>query len=70
MWEKVEAALKTIGPLLRGVDVTLCDIKDDVATVQIFVFGCGMSTPKDLALEIIDEKITEAVPEIREVVAA
>ncbi len=72
MKEKVEAALEQIRPALQadGGDVELVDITDGVVKVKL-TGACGGCPMASMTLQNGVERILkEAIPEIKEVVAA
>lgn len=68
MREKVESAIATIRPRLRGADVVLIDVNDGVVTIEIVSPLCVSGVPKEIAFEIVEEQLKELVPEIGKVV--
>lgn len=69
MREKVEAALAKIRSSFRGANVVLIDVNDGTVKVQILTSACVSGIPKDIALEIIEDRLKQQVPEVKEVVA-
>jgi Fe-S cluster biogenesis protein NfuA len=69
MREKVEAAIAKIRSSLRGANVVLVDVNDGTVKVQILTSTCVSGIPKDIVLEIIEDRLKEQVPEVKEVVA-
>ncbi len=70
MREKVETELKKILPIIKGAGVSVRDVKDGIVTLDIVVSTCGAGTPKELVVEILGEELKDAMPEIKDVVAA
>jgi Fe-S cluster biogenesis protein NfuA len=69
MREKVETAIAKIRSSLRGANVVLIDVNDGTVKVQILTSLCVAGIPKEIALEIIEDRLKEQVPEVKEVVA-
>ncbi|MDY6836250.1 MAG: NifU family protein [Chloroflexota bacterium] len=70
MEEKVKVALDRLRPTLSGVDVALADVRDGIVKVKLMMSTCHATMSEEMALEIVEEQLKEAVPEIREVIAA
>ena len=73
MREKVEAALEKVKPMLKadGGDVELVDVSDDGIVKVKLTGACGCCPMSQMTLkEGIEKVIKEAVPEVKEVVAA
>lgn len=72
MREKIESALDLIRPALKadGGDVELVDIKEGVVSVRL-TGGCGCCPMSTMTLKNgIERVLKEAIPEVKEVVAA
>jgi len=69
MREKVEAAIAKIRASLRGIDIILIDVKEDIVKVHIFTSACASGIPEEIAFETFEEQLKKQVPEIKEVVA-
>ena len=73
MREKVEAALEKIKPMLKadGGDVELVDVSDDGIVKVKLTGACGCCPMSQMTLKSgIEKVIKEAVPEVKDVVAA
>ncbi|MFH1087049.1 MAG: NifU family protein [Chloroflexota bacterium] len=71
MREKVEKVINSVRPSLQadGGDVELIDVKDGVVKVKLTgaCFGCPMAS---MTLKgVIEQKLRDEVPEVKEVVA-
>ncbi len=73
MKEKIEAALKTIRPMLQadGGDIELVDVsKDGVVKVRL-TGACGCCPMSQMTLKnAVEQKLKKEVPGIKEVIAA
>ncbi len=69
MRDRVEAVIEKLRPALAGTEVVLQDVRDGVVTLQIYASGCHGGPPKEAALNIVEEELMEAIPEITEVIA-
>lgn len=71
--ERIEEVLETIRPALRsdGGDVELIDFDEDDGVVQVRLMGaCGSCPVSMLTLKRgIQQRLTAAIPEVREVEA-
>jgi len=73
MREKVEAALEKVKPMLKadGSGVELVDVSDDGVVKVKLTGACGCCPMSQMTLKAgIEKVIKEAVPEVKEVVAA
>ena len=69
MREKVEEVLKKLNGGQLGATIGLLGIDDGIVTVEVYTSSCGALITKDLAVEVIEDELKVAVPEIKEVVA-
>ena len=70
MWERVEAVLEELRPLLNedGGDCELVDVLDGIVTLRL-VGACGTCPSSTITLkQAIERAIREEIPEISEVV--
>lgn len=67
MRERIQEVIDKMRPALGTTDVWLVDVSGGVVTIEVFVIGCvGLS--RELAVAILEEKLKEEIPEIKEVV--
>ena len=70
MWERVEAVLEELRPMLNedGGDCELVDVLDGIVTLRL-VGACGTCPSSTITLkQAIERAIREEIPEISEVV--
>ena len=69
MRDKVQKVIDKLKPAFAGNDVTLLSVKDGVVKVQVFAPGCHGGPSKEATVALLEEELTEQVPEVKEVVA-
>ena len=69
MREKVQAVIDRMKPAFGPTEVVLLGVEDGRVKVQIYASGCHGGPPKEAALAILEEMLTEEIPEIKEVIA-
>lgn len=69
MRDKVERAIAKIRPALGVNIVELVDVMDGVVRVRVIPSACSAGIPPETVVLLLEEQITEDIPEIREVVA-
>lgn len=69
MRDKVERAIAKIRPALGVNIVELVDVMDGVVRVRVIPSACSAGIPPETVVLLLEEQITEDIPEIREVIA-
>jgi Fe-S cluster biogenesis protein NfuA len=67
--DKVEKAIAKIRPALGVNIIELVDVVDGVVRVRVIPSACSAGIPRETVVTLLEEQITEDIPEIREVVA-
>jgi len=67
--DKVEKSIAKIRPALGVNIIELVDVADGVVTVRVIPSACSAGIPRETVVILLEEQITEDIPEIREVVA-
>lgn len=68
MRQKVEEVIGKLRPALAGTDVVLLDVSGRVVKLQVFASGCHGGPPKEAAVAILEEELTEEIPGIQVIV--
>lgn len=69
MRDRVEKAIEKIRPALGINAVELVDVSDGTVKVRVISSTCSAGIPRDTVVVLLEEQITEEIPEIKEVVA-
>jgi Fe-S cluster biogenesis protein NfuA len=67
--DKVEKAIAKIRPALGVNIIELVDVANGVVMVRVIPSACSAGIPRETVVTLLEEQITEDIPEIREVVA-
>lgn len=67
--ETVEKVIDKIRPALGVNIVELVDVEDSVVRVRVIPSACSAGIARETVVFLLEEQITDELPEIREVVA-
>lgn len=69
MREEVEKVIEKLRPALGVNAVELVDIQDGIVHIKVFSSACHAGIPEDTIVTLLEEELTDEIPEIKKVVA-
>ena len=69
MLEELKKAIAQIRPMLGGTDVSILSADQGVVKLKVFTSSCGPGMSRDMAIEMLEDHLKQAVPEVKEVIA-
>ena len=69
MQDRVQKAIDKIQPALGVNAVELVDVSNGTVKVRVIASTCAVGMPRETIVALLEEQITEDIPEVKEVVA-
>jgi Fe-S cluster biogenesis protein NfuA len=69
LYDKVERVIDKVRPALGVNIVELVEVSDGVVKVQVIPSSCSAGIAEETVIVLLEEQITDELPEIKEVVA-